>query len=155
MSTSQNPDGPTPDRTVKVPHLVMALLFGGIVALWALVASRSVGTDEVAFLAPGVLVAAGVLGLLASVLSGRNRRRRPTAYPPAAGRLVEEPRHQADTAGPADPLDDLLRDDRDDEPDPDDLEHTAPVTPVRDRDRPDGPTPNRQLTRQDRPEETR
>lgn len=117
---------PTPDRTVKVAHLVMGLLFAGVVALWALVASRRIGPDEVAFLAPGVLVAAGVLGLVSSVLSARNRRRRPAAvFPPAAGRLVEEPRHEAD------------------EPDePDDLEHTAPVTPTR------------RLTQQDRPEET-
>lgn len=112
---------PTPpdDRTVKVPHLVMGLLFAGAVAVWALVATDAVGADEVAFLAPGVLVAAGVLGLLASVLSGRDRRRRRSGTPaqPVSDRGVE---HDLRT----DPDDARL-----DEP-YDDLEHTAPLTPT-------------------------
>lgn len=91
---------PPNDRTVKVPHLVMGLLFAGAVAVWALVATDAVGADQVAFLAPGVLVAAGVLGLLASVLSGRHRHQRRSGTPTR----LDEPY--------------------------DDLEHTAPLTPT-------------------------
>ena len=113
-------DRPPQDRTVKVPHLVMALLFLGTVAVWALVAGDAIGPDEVAFLVPGVLVAAGVLGLLASLASGRNRRRRQALPPTPAAPATEDRRDD-------DPWDEPDRhDDRHD-----DLEHTAPLTPTR------------------------
>ena len=120
MSTTS----PSPRRPVKVAHLVMALLFLGVVALWALVASAAVGADQVALLVPGVLVAAGVLGLLASVLSARNRasRPRPDPLPP-----LPEPRDRRDDRH-GDPDGDLHDDLHDD------LEHTAPLTPTRSHD---------------------
>ncbi len=123
------------DRTVKVPHLVMALLFLGAVAVWALVASDAVGPDQVAFLVPGVLVAAGVLGLLASVLSGRGRRSRPAPTPP----LHEPWRDSAYDDEPETDQHDRLIAELDE---PDDLEHTAPVTPARSTQQagPTGPT---------------
>lgn len=128
------------DRTVKVPHLVMSLLFLGAVAVWALVASDAVGPDQVAFLVPGVLVVAGVLGLLASVLSGRGRRSRPAPTP-----LLHEPWRNGPYDEPETDQHDLLTHELDEL---DDLEHTAPVTPTRSTQQagPTGPT---------HPEETR
>lgn len=65
-----------PDRSVKVPHLVFGLLFLGVAALWALGASGAIPGDRLVYLGPAVLILAGVLGLAASLASGRNRRRR-------------------------------------------------------------------------------
>lgn len=122
------------DRTVKVPHLVMALLFLGAVAVWALVASDAVGADQVPFLVPGVLVAAGVLGLLASVLSGRGRRSRPAPTPP-----LHEPWGESRYDDPETDQHDRLTDELDELDRLDDLEHTAPVTPTQSTQQP-GPT---------------
>ena len=63
-------DTPPPaDRTLKVPHLVFGLLFLGVAGIWALGQS-------------------GVIGLAASLASGRNKRRRSSeAY---ASPYVEE-----------------------------------------------------------------
>ena len=119
-------DRPPQDRTVKVPHLVMALLFLGTVAVWALVAGDAIGADEVAFLVPGVLVAAGVLGLLASLASGRNRRRRQSLPTPAAPHAADL--RDDDPWDEPDPHDDRHDDGHDDGHD--DLEHTAPLTPT-------------------------
>ena len=66
---------PPVDRSVKVPHLVFGLLFLGIAAVWALVASEAIDADRLPVLAPAVLIIAGVIGLAASLASGRNRRR--------------------------------------------------------------------------------
>ncbi len=72
---SYSPPGPPPDRGVKVPHLVFALLFLGIAAVWALVITEVVTADGLSFLAPGVLIVAGVIGLVAGFANNRNRRR--------------------------------------------------------------------------------
>ncbi|ROR90062.1 hypothetical protein [Nocardioides aurantiacus] len=121
MSTTS----PSARRSVKVAHLVMALLFLGVVAVWALVVSDAVDADQVAFLVPGVLVVAGVLGLLASVLSARNRARRPQPDPVPP---LPEPHVGRDRSPDADLHDDLHDDSHDD------LEHTAPLTPTRTTD---------------------
>lgn len=70
------PTTPPPDRSVKVPHLVFALLFLGLAGVWALVASSTVDASSLPLIGPGVLIAAGVIGLVASLASGRNRHRR-------------------------------------------------------------------------------
>lgn len=68
---------PTHDRRekagVKVPHLVFGLLFLGVAAIWALGASGVLGGEALTVLGPAVLVAAGVIGLGASLASARNR----------------------------------------------------------------------------------
>lgn len=66
---------PPADRSVKVPHLVFGLLFLGIAGIWALVMSEVITADRLTVLGPAVLIAAGVIGLAASLASGRNRRR--------------------------------------------------------------------------------
>jgi hypothetical protein len=67
---------PPADHSVKIPHLVFGLLFLGIAGIWALVVSDVITADRLTVLGPAVLIAAGVIGLAASLASGRNRRRR-------------------------------------------------------------------------------
>lgn len=82
MSTTDTPKeqtmSPTPadtpaDTSVKVPHLVLGLLFLGAAATWALLATGVVDADALPYLGPGLLVAAGVVGLAVSVLTSRRR----------------------------------------------------------------------------------
>lgn len=81
MSDYIHPQPPV-DRSVKVPHLVFGLLFLGIAVVWALVASEAIDADRLPILAPAVLIVAGVIGLAASLASGRNSRRRgPVPWP--------------------------------------------------------------------------
>ncbi|MEO5651903.1 MAG: hypothetical protein ABIN79_02300 [Marmoricola sp.] len=69
------PTTPPIDHTVKVTHLVFGLLFVGIAGVWALVTGAVITADRLTYLGPGVLIAAGVVGLVASVASTRNSRR--------------------------------------------------------------------------------
>jgi hypothetical protein len=66
---------PPPDHSVKVAHLVFALLFLGVATVWALVASDTIDADTVPLIGPAVLIAAGVVGLAASLANARFRRR--------------------------------------------------------------------------------
>lgn len=66
---------PPPDRSVKVAHLVFGLLFLGIAAIWALVVSDVITGDRLTIIVPVLIIGAGVIGLVASLASGRNRRR--------------------------------------------------------------------------------
>ena len=59
---------------VHVDHLVMGVVFLGIVVVWALVQADLVGGDDVRWLLPVPWVLAGGAGLLATTLSGRRRR---------------------------------------------------------------------------------
>lgn len=69
---------PPVDHSLKVTHLVFGLLFLGVAGVWALVMGDVINEDELTVLGPGVLIAAGVIGLVASLASSRNRRRRNT-----------------------------------------------------------------------------
>ncbi len=69
---------PPADRSVKVAHLVFALLFLGLVGIWAMARADVLTSQRLAILAPAVLIAAGVIGLAASLASSGNRRRRHT-----------------------------------------------------------------------------
>ncbi len=95
------------DRSVKVAHLVFALLFLGTSLVWLLVATGTLSALALPYLVPGVLVAAGLLGLVAVVAGARRRD--------LARVTVEEPTD--DEPHLVDPLEEL-----------DDLEHTAPLT---------------------------
>jgi hypothetical protein len=66
---------PPPDRRVKIPHLVFGLLFLGLATIWVLGASGTLRDEELTILGPAVLVAAGVIGLVASLAGARNRSR--------------------------------------------------------------------------------
>jgi membrane-associated PAP2 superfamily phosphatase len=63
-----------PTRTLKVAHLVIGVVFLGIAGVWALSTNGNIGWSASAYLAPAVLVAAGVIGLLAGLVSHRGRR---------------------------------------------------------------------------------
>ncbi len=69
---------PPADHSVKITHLVFGLLFIGVAVVWALVVGDVVNEDELAVIAPAVLIVAGVIGLAASLASTRNRRNRDT-----------------------------------------------------------------------------
>lgn len=83
---------PPVDRGLKVPHLVFGLLFLGFAGLWVLGESGAVSGEYVAVLGPAVLILAGLVGLVASLASSRNRRRRDlsTSYDEPTTRLEEQ-----------------------------------------------------------------
>ena len=59
---------------VNVGHLVMGVAFLGITFVWALIASDTVEGSDIRWLLPIPWVAAGIAGVLASVLPGRRNR---------------------------------------------------------------------------------
>lgn len=61
------------DHGVKVTHVVFGLLFLGISGVWALVTGGVITADRLTYVGPGVLIAAGLIGLAASLASTRNR----------------------------------------------------------------------------------
>lgn len=63
-------------RPVNVSYLVMGLVFLGIAGTWALRAGEVVDTSQMQWLVPLVLVAAGVIGLVAFTAKGVVRGRR-------------------------------------------------------------------------------
>jgi len=64
------------DRSVKITHLVFGLLFLGVAVVWALVVGDVINENDLAVIAPAILIAAGVIGLVTSLASARNRRNR-------------------------------------------------------------------------------
>lgn len=60
-------------RRVKVTHLVVGLVLLGIAGMWALDAAGVAPWTTSRYLAPAVLVVAGLVGLAASLLTGRRR----------------------------------------------------------------------------------
>jgi hypothetical protein len=106
MSTSFPHDGNAADgrHPVHVTHLVMGVVFLGIVVVWALVQADLVGGDDVRWLLPVPWVLAGGAGLLATTLSGRRRRQASARqYPGAAG--AYDPYDTYDTYDETDPTD--------------------------------------------------
>ena len=67
---------PPNDRSVKITHLVFGLLFLGVAVVWALVVGDVINENDLAVIAPAILIAAGVIGLATSLASARNRRNR-------------------------------------------------------------------------------
>ncbi len=80
----------SPLHPVNVTQLVLGLMFLGIAGTWALVASDTLGTDQLGWVLPLLLVVAGAGGLIAVVAKGLTRDR--TVVGPA----VED---DADTEG--------------------------------------------------------
>lgn len=75
---------------VEVGHLAMGVAFLGLAGAWALVTADVVGPDGVRWLLPLPWIAAGVVGVVAAVLSARVRRRRravDAAQRPASGTM--------------------------------------------------------------------
>jgi hypothetical protein len=61
-------------RPVSIAHLVFGLIFLGAALLWSIGAATDADAPDLAVLAPGVLVAAGAIGLVGIVINARNAR---------------------------------------------------------------------------------
>ena len=70
MSTDTRPSG---RHQVSIGHLVMGFALLGIVGIWALVQSDTVTGDDVRWLLPIPWVVAGVVGLVATAVTGPRR----------------------------------------------------------------------------------
>ena len=89
------------DTSVKVTHLVLALLFLGTAGTWALVAAGAITAERLTVLLPSLLIAAGVIGLAATAASSRNRRRgRAGTTPPARQHAGTDDTDGSDDAEP-------------------------------------------------------
>lgn len=79
-------DGASSGRhPVSVGHLVMGVAFLGLSAIWLLLESDTVGTDDLRWFLPLPWLAAGLAGLLAVALTGRRAK----SHVPAAPAYVE------------------------------------------------------------------
>jgi hypothetical protein len=62
-------------RPVSIPHLVLGLVFTGIAAVWAIGRATDADLSGTAIGFPVVIVVAGIVGLVASVVGSRSRAR--------------------------------------------------------------------------------
>lgn len=69
-----------PIRTVSTPHLVFGVLFTGLAALWLIAQATDADIPDAAAGFPAVLIGAGIVGLVATVVNSR-RRSRPQVTP--------------------------------------------------------------------------
>jgi hypothetical protein len=60
-------------RPLSITHLVLGLVFLGISVLWAVGAGTDAKVPDLAAIAPAVLIAAGVIGLIGVVVNARRR----------------------------------------------------------------------------------
>jgi heme A synthase len=81
-------------RPVSIAHLVFGLIFLGAAGLWAVGAATDAETPDLAVLAPGVLIAAGVVGLVAMVINARNARVRPDTTDSTDTVVIDEEDHR-------------------------------------------------------------
>lgn len=70
-------------RPVSVPHLVFGIVFTGMATLWLIGQATDSKLHDTAPGFPAVLIGAGIVGLVASVLNARRRGRALTASPTA------------------------------------------------------------------------
>lgn len=89
-TTTSDQTGDKTGRPVKVTYLVIGLLFLGIAVSWALGASDTVKSEDMALWSPALLILAGAAGLLASVMNTRSKSRR---------RQITTDSHQEESAG--------------------------------------------------------
>ncbi|MGO4257877.1 hypothetical protein [Marmoricola sp. RAF53] len=74
MSIQQTPGQPSPSpRTVSIPHLIFGVVFTGIAAVWAIGEATGADLPRSAIGFPAVLIVAGVVGLVATVVNARRR----------------------------------------------------------------------------------
>lgn len=62
-------------RPLGITHLVFGLIFGGIAAIWLIGEANDTDYPDLAAGVPVVLIAAGVIGLVAAVISTRRTLR--------------------------------------------------------------------------------
>ncbi|MGL5809194.1 MAG: hypothetical protein ACRCYQ_04540 [Nocardioides sp.] len=93
-STGTYPDDGHPAggrHPVNILHLVMGLVFLGIVAIWASISTDVVSTSDLRWLIPLPWVIAGGLGLLVIMVSGRRGRTTHAAAPTAGFEATSDP----------------------------------------------------------------
>jgi len=88
------------NRTVSTFHLVLGIIFSGIAALWFISEATDADWNDTAPGFPLVLIGAGVIGLVASLVNLRLRRQDPApayetepvepAGPPETDELTED-----------------------------------------------------------------
>ena len=66
-------------RPVSIPHLVMGLVFLGIAGSWGLQEAGVIGSVEVQWVLPLILVTAGAVGLLVSLTRAGKGVARPSS----------------------------------------------------------------------------
>jgi hypothetical protein len=64
------------NRSIRIAHLVVGLLFLGIATIWLLRTTGLISAGQIALSGPVVLIAAGVIGLVVSL--GASRPHRPS-----------------------------------------------------------------------------
>jgi len=74
MPSSSETSEPSGRHPVNVGHLVMGVAFLGLTLVWALIASDAVEGADIRWLLPIPWVAAGIAGVLASVIPSGHRR---------------------------------------------------------------------------------
>jgi hypothetical protein len=62
------------NRPVSITHLVVGIVFLGIAAVWAIGAGTDADVPELAVSGPVVLIVAGAIGLVATLLNARRTR---------------------------------------------------------------------------------
>lgn len=74
MSDTEQQDVRSSGRhPVNIGHLVMGLAFVGLVGVWALIQADVVDNHDIRWLLPVPWVIAGIAGLLATTMTGRDR----------------------------------------------------------------------------------
>jgi hypothetical protein len=73
MSERQDVERPSGRHQISIGHLVMGLAFLGIVGVWGLVQTDTVGGDDIRWLMPIPWVVAGLVGLAATAITGQRR----------------------------------------------------------------------------------
>ena len=91
MSSEERPRGV---HQLNIGHLVMGVALLGIVGVWALAESDTVRGDDIHWLMPIPWVVAGVVGLVATAITGTRRYAvRQTGW---VGQRADEPAEQRD-----------------------------------------------------------
>jgi hypothetical protein len=62
-------------RPVSVPHLVFGLIFTGLALVWAIGEATNADLPRTAIGFPAVLIGAGLVGLIGTLVNARNRSR--------------------------------------------------------------------------------
>ncbi len=86
MSTEQQPQQ---HRPVSIPHLIFGVAFTGIAAVWAIGEATNADLPRTAIGFPAVLICAGIVGLVATIVNAR-RRNQVVAPTTEAARTVED-----------------------------------------------------------------
>ncbi|KQY56533.1 MULTISPECIES: hypothetical protein [unclassified Nocardioides] len=73
--STTDPRADTGRHPVNTGHLVMGLVFLGLVGIWALVAGEAVDDDDIRWLLPIPWVAGGAIGLAAATWANIRSRR--------------------------------------------------------------------------------